>query len=82
MLSESQQKPKPRRQHTSHRKKTGKRCPNRNRKKEENKTKINKQQELKKEDSTQGEYVRTSMRHIQDSHDRAAAVFTVSWYHT
>ena len=36
MLNESQQKPKPRRQHSTHKKKTGwsKRCPNRNRKRE------------------------------------------------
>ena len=36
MLNESQQKPKPRRQHSTHRKRTArnKRCPNRNRKRE------------------------------------------------
>ena len=36
MLDDSQQKPKPRRQHITHKKKTGwkKRCPNRNRKRE------------------------------------------------
>ena len=60
MLNESQQKPKPRRQHSTHKNKTGwnKRCPNRNRKngRKRRKNIINQHQERKKEDSTQGEY--------------------------
>ena len=62
MLNESQQKPKPRRQQSTHKKKTGwnTRCPDRNRKqgrKRRKKNKKNPQQERKKEDSTQGEHL-------------------------
>ena len=59
MLNESQQKPKPRRQHSTYKKKTGwnKLCPNRNRKREgREETKISQHQQRKKEDSMQGEY--------------------------
>ena len=61
MLNESQQKPKPRRQHSTHKKKSGwnKRSMSKSKSKkgkEGYKNKISQPQERKKEGSTQGEY--------------------------